>query len=53
MVITLENCKEYAKLVEIVKTKGVMGLKGYFKATIHENGEMRVLVDELLPQQPW
>ena len=66
--ITVGNCKRYDELVKLIKTKGVMGVKGYFNASIanqdggsaNANGdgngvdrELRVYINELLPQQPW
>jgi hypothetical protein len=51
--ITPDNCTQYNKIVELIKTKGVMGLKGYFNALVDDNGNFKILCDELLPQQPW
>ncbi|KAJ3078870.1 hypothetical protein HDU99_000337, partial [Rhizoclosmatium hyalinum] len=42
----------YSRIATIVKEKGVLGVKGYFRAIVDDN-TIKVLVSELLPPCDW
>ena len=44
----------YDAIADLIRSKGVQGLKGYFNASIRENGTvLRVFMAGLMPPQPW
>ena len=46
-------CPQHAQLVRMVRTQGVAGLKAYFKAYVTPARELKIVMDEMLPPQPW
>ena len=37
----------------LIKTRGLQGAKGYFLGFIEREGELTLLIDRMLPAQPW
>jgi hypothetical protein len=46
-------CPEHAQLVDAVRTRGVNGLKAYFNAYVTPERELKIVMSEILPPQPW
>jgi hypothetical protein len=49
----IDNPAGYDRVSEIVRTKGVMGLKAYFAAEMRSKDELVVKVSEVLAEQPF
>jgi hypothetical protein len=45
-----ENPTAYTKIREIIKAKGILGLKAYFPAELRSKDELAVNVAECLPE---
>lgn len=43
----------YGKIVKKIKEEGVMKAKGYFYASLNENGSISLQVDHMLPPESW
>jgi tetratricopeptide (TPR) repeat protein len=41
------------ELAAVVKRRGVLGVKGYFLGFMNKDGELMLMVDKMLPAQPW
>lgn len=48
-----ENVKAYDRLYQVIKEKGVTGLKAYFSATIYSKDKLEVKISEVLAPQPF
>lgn len=48
-----DNQKTFARLADVVRTKGVGGLKAYFTAELKSKDELVVKVSEVLAEQPF
>jgi len=50
-----KNEKEYAELVDIIKSHGFKGLKGYFHAVLGKESSktIKINIKRILPSQPW
>ena len=44
---------EGRRLDSIIRSRGIAGQKGYFLAYMEKEAELTVIVDKLLPTQPW
>jgi hypothetical protein len=44
---------EYRRLAEAIRSKGYMGLKGYFIAELENRDRLKIKVGEILAVQPW
>jgi hypothetical protein len=43
----------YKKILDLVRREGVMGMKGYFEASVGADGKLHIVTDKLLPAQAW
>ncbi|KAL4533283.1 hypothetical protein Ndes2526A_g08722 [Nannochloris sp. 'desiccata'] len=41
------------ELAALIKAKGIQGAKGYFLGYVEKEGELTLIVDKMLPAQPW
>jgi tetratricopeptide (TPR) repeat protein len=41
------------ELANLIKSKGIQGAKGYFIGYVEKEGDLTVLIDKMLPAQPW
>jgi hypothetical protein len=48
-----DNREGYARLADVVRTKGVGGLKAYFAAELRSKDELVVKISEVLAEQPF
>jgi hypothetical protein len=48
-----DNRQGYARLTDVVRTKGVDGLKAYFAAELKSKDELVVKISEVLAEQPF
>jgi len=46
-------CPQHAKLVHMIRTRGVNGLKAYFSAYVTPARELKIVMSDVLPPQPW
>ena len=47
-------CAQHAELLRTIRTRGMCGgLKAYFNAYLTSQRELKIVMDELLPAQPW
>jgi hypothetical protein len=44
---------EYDRISQVVRTKGVGGVKAYFAAELESKDKLVVKVSEVLAEQPW
>ena len=43
----------HKKLVEKIQKEGVMRCKGYFYASLNDNGSLAIQVEHILPPEAW
>lgn len=53
LVKRLENVQAYDRVYQVIKEKGVNGLKAYFSATIYSKDKLEIKVSEVLAPQPF
>ncbi|KAG8922314.1 hypothetical protein FRC02_011949 [Tulasnella sp. 418] len=46
-----DNEENYAKLVQVVRSKGISGLKAYFRAELKSRDELEIRIDDVLAEQ--
>lgn len=53
LVKRVENVDAYDRLYQVIKAKGIQGLKAYFSATIHSKDKLVIKISEVLAPQPF